>query len=182
MSRSTAINIKHLKFLFLDCADFNHEFPCKKNVKRSCISSKYENDSIVNCIEPHCSDEKMSCLTPTVASKVDDESVMIDNLPQIFLSAITSLIITMICCGCCFLVIFKIKRFCSPAPSATTTTTTRIRRRSRRRSETSNSQAIPSAPSESDLPPAYDDLFPDRAAKEDPVTDATHPWERDNFV
>lgn len=161
-------------FLFLDCNDFNHEFPCKKNVKRSCISSIYVNDSIVNCLEPHCSDEKMSCLTPTVASKVDDESVMIDNLPQIFLSAITSLIITMICCGCCFLIVFKIKRFCSPTPAPTTTT--RIRRRSRgsRRSEQSNSQAIPTAPSEIDLPPAYDDLFPDRA-KEDPVTDAVHP-------
>lgn len=115
----------------------------------------------------------MSCLTPTVASKLDDESVAIDNLPQIFLSAITSLIITMICCGCCFLFVFKVKRFCYPPPPASITT--RIRRRSRR-SDQSISQATPTAPHEHDLPPAYDDLFPDHTerAKEEPHMSSSH--------
>lgn len=116
-------------------------------------------------------------MTSSVISKVDEEPVVIDNLPQIFLSAITSLILTMICCGCCFLTIFKIKRCCCPPPPEATTTT-RIHRR-RRRSRDANtattpdsSTTTPSAPAEYDLPPAYDELFPERAKGEaDTVTE-----------
>lgn len=149
-------------------------------MRKSCISSNFVNDSIVNCIEPFCVDEKLGCQTSTLFTKVDEEPIVIDNLPQIFLSAITSLILTMICCGCCFLTIFKIKRCCCPPPPEATTTTTRVRRR-RRRSRDGNSTSTPdsmtttpTAPAEVDLPPAYDDLFPERAKGEtETVTSST---------
>lgn len=156
----------------LDCHDLDREFNCKKNVRRSCISNSFANDSIINCLEPYCSDERLGCLTASALSNVIEEAAVINNLPQIFLSAITSLLLTMLCCGGFLYIVFKIRQCISPRPvsqTATTTTTTRAHRRRRRRNNQSDAE-IPETPDESpsappidkdDLPPSYDALFPE---------------------
>lgn len=150
---------------------------CKKNMRRSCISSSFVNDSIINCLEPYCSDEKLGCAASSSSANVAEEPTVINNLPQIFLSAITSLLLTMMCCGCTLYVIVKIKRCVSPPPTSQSTTT-RIHRR-RRRNNTADGEApassedtTPTAPpvDKDDLPPTYDALFPERAKQEAPNT------------
>lgn len=160
-------------FYHPDCQDLEQEFNCKKNVRRSCISSSFVNDTIINCMEPYCSDEKFGCLAASTASSVTEEPTPTNNLPQIFLSAITSLLLTMLCCGGFFYIVIKIKRCINPP--ATQTTTTRIHRRRRRRNNDEDApeasqDASPSAPpvDKDDLPPSYDILFPERAKPDTP--------------
>lgn len=145
-------------------------------MRRSCISSSFVNDSIINCLEPFCSDERLGCLTSSSLSNVMEEPTEVNNLPQIFLSAITSLLLTMLCCGGLLYIIVKIKRCISPQP--TSQTTTRVRRRRRRNNQTdgenpaSSNDVTPSAPpvDKDDLPPSYDVLFPERAKPDAPNT------------
>lgn len=152
-----------------DCQDLEQEFNCKKNVRRSCISGNFTNDTIVNCLEPYCSDERLGCVTSSSLSSVTEEPAVISNLPQIFLSAITSLLLTMLCCGGCLYIIIKIKRCVNPPVAQTTT---RVHRRRRRNNQSdgevaASEDASPTAPpiDKDDLPPPYDVLFPERNAK-----------------
>lgn len=147
-------------------------------MRRSCISSSFVNDSIINCLEPYCSDERLGCSTASSLSNVVEEPEVINNLPQIFISAITSLLLTMLCCGGFFYIVLKIKRCVSPQP-ATQTTTTRVHRRRRRRNNQNDSEnpvsshdTTPTAPpaDKDDLPPSYDALFPERAKPDAPNT------------
>jgi len=161
---------------YKDCQDLDHEFNCKKNVRRSCISSSFVNDSIVNCLEPYCSDERLGCLASSSDTSVIEEQEAVNNMPQIFLSAITSLLLTMLCCGGLFYIVLKIKRCFCPQPT-TQTTTTRVHRRRRRRNNQSDGEApattpdmTPTAPPKDDLPPSYDALFPERAKPDAPNT------------
>lgn len=156
--------------MLLDCDELEQEFTCKKNVRKSCISSNFVNDSIINCLEPYCSDEKLGCMSSSALSNVTEEPTVINNLPQIFLSAVTSLLLTMLCCGGCLYIILKIRRCVNPPPVSQTTT--RVHRRRRRRNNQSDGEvtvsqdASPSAPiDKDDLPPPYDVLFPERGAK-----------------
>lgn len=170
-----------LSLITPDCQDLDREFNCKKNVRRSCISNSFANDSIINCLEPYCSDERLGCLTSPALSNVVEEATVINNLPQIFLSAITSLLLTMLCCGGFLYIVFKIRRCVSPQPASqttATTTTTRANRRRRRRNDHRDGEvpeapdASPSAPpiDKDDLPPSYDALFPERPKPEAPNT------------
>lgn len=138
------------------------------------------NDSIINCLEPYCSDERLGCLTASALSNVVEEPEMINNLPQIFISAITSLLLTMLCCGGFFYVVLKLKRCISPQPT-TQTTTTRIHRGRMRRNNHRNNQndsenpatsqdITPTAPPKDDLPPSYDVLFPEAPKPDAPNT------------
>lgn len=163
-----------------DCQDLEQEFNCKKNVRRSCISSNFVNDSIINCNEPYCSDERLGCLSSSSLSNVVEEPAVINNLPQIFLSAITSLLLTMLCCGGFLFIVVKIKRCISPPPVSETTTTRVNRRAVRRRNNQSDGEIppdsstdnSPSAPpvDKDDLPPSYDALFPERPKNDEPNT------------
>ncbi|CRL05823.1 CLUMA_CG018850, isoform A [Clunio marinus] len=159
---------------YKDCENFNREFNCKPNMKRSCISSNFVNDSIINCLEPSCSDERYGCQTSSILSSVTEEPTVINNLPHIFLSAITSLLLTMLCCGGCFFIVLKLKNWANPPP--TSQTSTRIHRRGIRRrngdgdAQTSSSpNSTPTAPpnfDKDDLPPSYDALFPEGPKQE----------------
>lgn len=159
-----------------DCTDLEHEINCRKNVRRSCISSSFANDTVINCPEPSCSDERYGCITSTALSNVLEEPTVNNNLPQIFLSAITSLLLTMLCCGGCFVIVFKIKRCLNPPPVSATTTRVHRRRRRNNQSDTENptssQDASPSAPpvDKDDLPPSYDALFPEGPKQEEPTT------------
>lgn len=155
-----------------DCQDLEQEFNCKKNVRRSCISSAFVNDTIINCNEPYCSDERLGCSSASSLAGVVEEPAVINNLPQIFLSAITSLLITMLCCGGFLYIVVKIKRCVNPPPASAATTTVRVHRRRRRRNNQNEGEVpepspdnSPSAPpaDKDDLPPPYDALFPERA-------------------
>jgi hypothetical protein len=163
--------------LISDCQDLDKEFMCKKNMRRSCISNSFVNDSIINCLEPYCSDESLGCIRYPSLSSIGEDPNVTNNLPQIFLSAITSLLLTMMCCGCVLYSFIKIKRCWSPQPTSQSTTT-RVHRR-RRRNNTADSGAptnsddnSPTAPpiDKDDLPPPYDALFPDRAKQDAPNT------------
>lgn len=135
------------------------------------------NDSVINCLEPYCSDERLGCLTASSLTSTIEEPEVINNLPQIFLSAITSLLLTMLCCGGFFYVVLKIKRCISPQP-VTQTITTRVHRRRRRNNQNDvettapSNDTTPTAPpvDKDDLPPSYDVLFPERAKPDTPNT------------
>lgn len=166
---------------FKKCSNsLDGEFNCKPNNIRSCISKSLVNDSIANC--PDCLDEAVqpnsgcASLQSFILSDSDDGHDS-ENIIQIFLSAITSLILTMLSCGALVWIIYKIKRCLSPMPQTTTTTTSVRPQRRRRRHNTeivSTSHDItPSAPSldKDDLPPSYSELFPEQSAhKEDTET------------
>jgi hypothetical protein len=156
---------------FKECDDLDKEFECKTNNIKSCIQKQYTNDSIVNCIEPNCLDEPLlGCFSSSVyVSDTSDDSSSNENIVQIFLSAITSLILTMLTCGAFIWIIYRIKRCLSPRPATTTTittsTTTRVRRRRHRTnndpSTSHQDNQSPTAPPKDDLPPSYSDLFPE---------------------
>lgn len=159
---------------FKECSDdLEKEFNCKNNNHKSCIAKQFVNDTIVNCIEPSCADESiLGCQSSSVyfADSIDESSNS-ENIVQIFLSAITSLILTMLTCGGLIWIIYKIRRCVSPA---TTQTPTSNRRRRRQRHNTANSVTIsqdvsPTAPplDKDDLPPSYSELFGDTSRKQE---------------
>lgn len=169
------IELQVVATAFKECSDdFNKEFNCKSNHHKSCIAKSFVNDSIVNCVEPSCADESLlGCASSSIyASDSYEESSSNENIVQIFLSAITSLILTMLTCGGLVWLIFKIKRCISPQPTQTSVTTTSIgheRRRRRNQSDANISMATqdasPSAPPyKEDLPPSYSELFGNASA------------------
>lgn len=134
-------------------------------MKRSCISRSFVNDTVINCPEPYCGDERYGCLTSTALQTVSEEPTVTNNLPQIFISAITSLLLTMLCCGGCFVFVIKIKRCINPPQVSQTTTRVHRRRRRNNNSDADNPSldTTPTAPpiDKDDLPPSYDALFPE---------------------
>ncbi|KAG5670361.1 hypothetical protein PVAND_000632 [Polypedilum vanderplanki] len=158
------IEFQFVATAFKHCSDkMDKDFNCKPNNAKSCIDKRFVNDSIVNCIEPYCNDEPLLGCTSSSVYITDsfDENSANENIVQIFLSAVTSLILTMLTCGTFIWLIYKIKRCCSP-PSQQQTQT---RRRRRHNTEiVSTSEISPSAPPKDDLPPSYSELFPSVAA------------------
>lgn len=164
---------------FKECNDdLDKEFNCKSNSVKSCIDKSLANDTIVNCIEPGCADESLlGCAASSSVYVTDslDESSGNENIIQIFLSAITSLILTMLTCGGLIWVVYKIKKCYNPQSSQTATSSTNRRRRRQRHNTANNSTTIsqdasPTAPplDKDDLPPSYSELFGNTsAAKQD---------------
>jgi hypothetical protein len=163
---------------FKECSDdFEKESNCKLNHHKSCISKNFVNDTIVNCPEPSCADESiLGCASSSVYATDAFEDVNNDNAIQIFLSGITSLLVTMIFFGAIIYVIFKIRRcMCPPSPSSQLSiNTSRPHRRRRRNPSNPNisnesQEASPSAPpldkDLTDLPPSYSELFGDTSAR-----------------
>lgn len=196
------IELQFVATAFRECRDFDKEYDCQPNNARSCIDKHFVNDTIVNCVEPHCSDEhSLGCASSSVYVSLDslDESGANENIIQIFLSAITSLILTMLTCGKFILnileekknsynqifilgalmwIVYKIKRCISPPPAASTTATRVHRRRRRHNTEvvsTSQDNSSPSAPpvDKDDLPPSYSDLFPEQGVSRKNDTENT---------
>lgn len=168
------IELQVVATAFKECDDFDKEFNCKNNHHKSCISKSFVNDTIVNCVEPFCADESLlGCASSSIyASDSYEDSSSNENIVQIFLSAITSLILTMLTCGGLVWLIFKIKRCISPPPSQTTVTSITGHQRRRRRNESdanisaTTQDASPSAPPyKEDLPPSYSELFGNASAR-----------------
>jgi hypothetical protein len=162
---------------FKECNDdFEKESNCKLNHHKCCIAKAFVNDSIVNCPEPSCADESiLGCASSSVyATDALDDANESENAIQIFLSGLTSLLVTMIFCGGIVYVIYKVRRcMCPPSPSQLSTTSSSRPHRRRRRNpsnpniSTESQDASPSAPppDKEDLPPSYSELFGDTAAR-----------------
>lgn len=161
------IEIQFVATAFRYCSDkLDKDFNCKPSNSRSCIDKRFVNDSIVNCAEPYCHDEPLlGCASSSVfITDSFDENSANENIIQIFLSAITSLILTMLTCGAFIWIIYKIRRCVSPPPPQTN-----VRRRRRNNTEivSTSEQISPSAPPKDDLPPSYSELFPDEHSRKD---------------
>lgn len=140
----------------------------------SCISKKFANDSIVNCNEPNCSDEHLGCATSMLSSStVEEEPTTMENLPYLLMTAIISLVLTMLAFGALIWIVYKIRSCCCPAVMSSARITNEHperRRRHRNRNEEAPHELqehVPSAPpvDKDDQPPPYDALFPEPHAK-----------------
>lgn len=80
----------------MNCNGFGGKFRCDLNDSFSCIYSEFENDGVPNCLPP-CSDEDGGCFQNAVTSE--------PLVPAI--SALTSMIFTMIGVGGCVWVCWK---------------------------------------------------------------------------
>lgn len=74
----------------MNCNGYGGKFQCDTNDSFSCIYSEFENDGVPNCLPP-CADEDGGCFQSTVTSE--------PLVPAI--SALTSMIFTMIGVGGC---------------------------------------------------------------------------------
>jgi hypothetical protein len=162
------IEFQFVATAFKFCTDkLDKDFNCKPTNARSCIDKRFVNDTIVNCIEPYCLDEPVSGCASSSVHVTDsfNETDTTENIVQIFLSAITSLILTMLTCGAFIWIIFKIKRCLFPQPTQQTS----VRRRRRHNTEivSTSEQISPSAPPKDDLPPSYSELFPEPSRKDE---------------
>ncbi|XP_063699234.1 uncharacterized protein LOC134829875 [Culicoides brevitarsis] len=128
-----------------------------------CISEHFWRDNIVNCPQ-NCLDEG-GCVEPEIEPLLQPSTI--------FVSAITSLVFTMVIFGTCLWFCFKCKD-CSSDVRRRDAQNVRQRARANNRAPTDidletpdSSRNLnggpmirPSAPEKQDLPPSYDDLFP----------------------
>lgn len=175
------IELQVVATAFKECSDDMEKdnlFNCKNNHYKSCISKSFVNDTIVNCAEPTCADEGLlGCASTSIyASDSYEDSSSNENVVQIFLSAVTSLILTILTLGCLVWIIYKIKKCVAPSQLQTSIASTSSRHGRRRRNQNTNNSSIshepsPSAPplDKDDLPPSYSELFGNSAKQESSV-------------
>ncbi|XP_053687443.1 uncharacterized protein LOC128736952 [Sabethes cyaneus] len=132
--------------------------PCEEEDDNSCISKYFFGDGFVNC--PECVDEK-GCVK-------DNDPVETFNPSNVFLSAVISLLGTMIVFGACLWCIFKHSHCIFGCITSNITEAVRSSQSNRQSATVDQIQvelhasAPPTAPPEEDkdLPPSYDSLFP----------------------
>lgn len=142
--------------------------------ENTCISNAFDNDGINNCPPPYCIDEGGRCpMPPTVVTSRETS-----NNTDILISALTSLIFTLVGVGSCLWLCWHIKDcFLPESESQTNRSSSNSNNNSRRLNNTrstafntpidsdtmasaSNHQATASALADKDDPPAYHELFP----------------------
>lgn len=144
----------------------------------TCISKKLEDDGINNCPPPYCVDEGGKCPKPPVVVTSKEATA---NNTDIVISALTSLIFTLVGVGSCLWLCWHIKDCFLPEPdtqgrSSVNGASNSNRPRNNTRSTAFNTpadtytaeasthnQSRPPAPScddKDDNPPSYDALFP----------------------
>lgn len=161
---------------FLDCGPPNL-IRCFDN---TCISKKLERDGINNCPPPYCIDEGGNCPKPPIVVTSKEATA---NNTDIVISALTSLIFTLVGVGSCLWLCWHIKDCFLPEQdtqgrSSVNGTSTSSRNRNNSRSTTAfnepganytpatastHNSARPTAPTlddKDDNPPSYDQLFP----------------------
>lgn len=178
-------NLIHIYLQFIDC-DGRYNIPCPSTSENTCISEVFHNDGIFNCPPPHCNDEPLQRCTQHVFTKTNPDSK--PNKSDIVLSAITSLIFTLVGVGSCFWICWKIKD-CLVGEAVSTSPNPRTDPNDRSNSANTalNEGAVelnltatgpsdrdqsayyrPSAPpldEKHDSPPSYDALYPERNSK-----------------
>lgn len=140
----------------LDCDDDSDGIKCTDG---TCISKAFNNDGIVNCPPPEFSDEPPIISNPPESNNTD-----------IIISALTSLIFTLVGVGSCLWLCWNIKD-CFIAEVTQSATAHGGNRRENSRSNRTNDLEMPSGSSNNepnappidekeDKPPSYDSLFP----------------------
>ncbi|EDW77227.1 uncharacterized protein Dwil_GK22255 [Drosophila willistoni] len=147
---------------------FNGDFLCNPKDPYSCISRHFVGDNVTNCLFP-CRDEG-TCFHDVIAAEEMDTT-------NVAISAITSLIFTMLGVGFCVWVCWKYWNCITVQQRAHEASAARFNQR-RARSDVPTIE-LPTAPSyddvgvvtsepeqqsttPKDLPPSYESLFPDR--------------------
>ncbi|XP_075169270.1 uncharacterized protein LOC142241381 [Haematobia irritans] len=163
---------------------YTGDFLCDPQIPYSCISRYFVRDNVTNCMYP-CRDE-VSCFHDVIpAPDVDNTSSL-----QLFTTAITSLIFTMLGVGFCIWICWKYWNCITIQQRARETSADATRRRHRSHQQHSGTRdmpviELPTAPTfnieasttnqnnerartsqqddaAKDLPPSYEELFPDR--------------------
>lgn len=166
------------KVFHLGCGG-TYSIRCPSVYDNTCISVALQDDNIINCPPPDCSDESSKC--PSI--RTYGQPNILPNQSNIILSAITSLIFTLVAVGSCFWICWKIKDCWIGEVSGSPSNQASDRsHRTRTPGDTGTSEGSvalnvssqqgsyyrPSAPpieDKSDLPPSYDALFPDENNK-----------------
>lgn len=147
----------------------------------TCISKSFENDGINNCPPPFCDDEGGKCPNPPVVQTRDRDKEPVSNNTDIVISALTSLIFTLVGVGSCLWLCWHIKDCFLPDNESQRSSTNHSssRRLNNTRStafnspndstaleipnsSNYNSATAPPLEDKDDNPPAYDTLFPQR--------------------
>lgn len=159
---------------YIDCGPSNL-IRCYDN---TCISKTLEKDGINNCPPPYCIDEGGHCPKPPIVVTSKEPAA---NNTDIVISALTSLIFTLVGVGSCLWLCWHIKDCFLPEPD--TQVRSSVNGASNRRNNTrstafntpgdnnftsatgsahSNSQRVtaPTLEDKDDNPPSYDQLFP----------------------
>lgn len=158
---------------FADCGQPNL-IKCFDN---TCISKKLENDGINNCPPPYCVDEGGKCPKPPIVVTSKEATT---NNTDIVISALTSLIFTLVGVGSCLWLCWHIKDCFLPEQDTQTRSNTNgssnsNSNRRNTRSTAFNSPAdnsatasthnssrgtAPALEEKEDEPPSYETLFP----------------------
>lgn len=152
---------------------------CPSAFDNTCIAEAFRDDHVYNCPPPQCNDEANCPKTIT-----HDHPDVIPNKSNIVISAITSLIFTLVAVGSCFWICWKVKD-CLVGEASGGQHNQRSERHSRAQTDNNtinegtvslnltnsgtsapNQSAYyrPSAPpieDKTDLPPSYETLYPD---------------------
>lgn len=166
--------MKNIFFCSADCEP--HLLRCYGN---TCISKTLENDGINNCPPPYCSDEGGRCPKPPIVVTSKEATA---NNTDIVISALTSLIFTLVGVGSCLWLCWHIKDCFLPEQDIQGRSSVNGTSNTNRRSNNTRSTAFntpgdtytsatasthntnrPTAPAiddKEDSPPSYDTLFP----------------------
>lgn len=153
------LEVQFIATIKRDCNSLEGYARCEEDEDDSCISKNFFGDGFVNC--PECVDEK--------GCSKDSEQVQILNPSNVLLSAIISLLATMVLFGGCLWCLYRY-RHCIGNCNSNSTGMARNNQNSLTVSadqiqvelQSSANDALPSAPpaEDKDLPPSYDSLFP----------------------
>lgn len=142
-----------------DCKHLDGYLPCEDDEDDSCIYKEFFGDGFVNC--PECVDEK-GCVK-------ESQEVQILNPSNVLLSAIISLLATMVVFGGCLWCLYKY-RSCISNCNSNSAAAARVNQNARTVTaehiqvelQSSANEIAPSAPTgdDKDMPPTYESLFP----------------------
>lgn len=166
----------------------NSQIKCINSDENSCISRIFDNDHIVNCPPPYCTDERGICpVSPTVVKATETKSTTSSGTDML-VTALTSLIFTLVGVGSCLWLCLHIKDCCISESGIRGSNSGNIGGSNAQRGDALRGNAHdddslpafsptlemptsgtylnrPSAPpinhKDTDKPPAYDSLFPD---------------------
>lgn len=184
---------KYLILIFVSACDpyaTGSQIKCIDSDPDSCIAHLFQNDNIVNCPPPFCTDESSICPVPPIKTIDDPKTTPSSSGTDLFISALTSLIFTLVGVGSCLWLCLHVKDCCANRGGLRNSNSGQINGSNAQRSDPLRSAAPdddslpafsptlempttgtfttrPSAPpidhKDIDKPPAYDALFPTQA-------------------
>lgn len=153
------LEVQFIATIKRDCDSLEGYVQCEDDKDDSCISKNFLGDGFVNC--PECVDEK--------GCSRDSEQVQILNPSNVLLSAIISLLATMVLFGGCLWCLYRYRHCIGNCNSNSAgiarnnhTSLTVSADQIQVELQSSANNVLPSAPpaDDKDLPPSYESLFP----------------------